>query len=436
MRRSRKIAAAMAAAMVMTALAGCGAGQTTQTTKAAESKAEATTQADTAAQADTTAAGNTYEGRTLTLLLTYSKEKTVLYECLDEFTKKTGIQLDIQYMPLGDLRKQVNIMVTGNSLPDVIDVDNVDTYTYAKMGILQDITDKVNAELPVDQYYSDVLSMSNVDGKYYGLPFTSNNLCLYYNEDALKAAGIDTPPATWDELLADCAKLKEQGMYGFAASAGQNTDTPFHFFPFLWQEGGASGEETDLGSEQSVAALNFYKKLIDEGYMPKEVATYNAADIANQFSAGKIAMMIDGPWRLNGVKKDAGFQFNIAELPAGKAGKASVLGGHNFAVVKNDNADISWEFVKFMNSPEIMAKYSEAENYIPARKDVAESSKYFNDGPIHAFIDMAASAKMKPCNNFSKVNDIMVEMVQSVVIGQKTPEQAAKDAGAAQAALK
>ena len=34
-----------------------------------------------------------YAGRTLKLLLTYSKEKTVLYECLDEFTEKTGIDL-------------------------------------------------------------------------------------------------------------------------------------------------------------------------------------------------------------------------------------------------------------------------------------------------------------------------------------------------------
>ncbi len=423
----------MAASMVLGALSGCGSSQNPQTAPASK---EAESSTETTAQAEGTSAAQSYEGRTLKLLLTYSKEKTVLYECLDEFTKTTGIQLDIQYMPLGDLRKQVNIMVTGNSLPDVIDVDNVDTYTYAKMGILQDITDKVESELPVEQYYSDVLSMSKVDGKYYGLPFTSNNLCLYYNVDALKAAGIDNPPATWDELLDACAKLKEQGLYGFAASAGQNTDTPFHFLPFLWQEGGASGEETDLASEQSAAALSFYKKLIDEGYMPKEVATYNAADIANQFSAGKIAMMIDGPWRLNGVKKDAGFEFNIAELPAGKAGKASVLGGHNFAVVKNDNADISWEFVKFMNSPEIMAKYSEAENYIPSRKDVAEGSQYFSEGPIHAFIDMAANAKMKPCSNFSKINDIMVEMVQSVVIGQKTPEAAAADAGAAQAALK
>lgn len=441
MKKTTKIAAAMmAAAMTAGLLAGCGSSNeptsAAPTTQAASEAGGEAADADSAADIEGEAPAASYEGRTLKLLLTYSKEKTVLYECLDEFTAQTGIALDIQYMPLGDMRKQVNIMVTGNSLPDVMDVDNTDTYAYAKMGILQDITDKVEAELPVDQYYPDVLSMSKVDGKYYGLPFTSNNLCLYYNADALAAAGIEAPPATWDELLAACAALKEQGMLGFAASAGQNTDTPFHYFPFLWQAGGASGEDTDLGSEQSLAALTFYKTLIDEGYMPKEVATYNAADIANQFSAGNIAMMVDGPWRLNGVKNDAGFEFGIAELPAGEGGKASVLGGHNFAVVANDNADISWEFVKFMNSPEIMAKYSEAENYIPARRDVAEASEYFSAEPIHAFIEMAANAKMKPCDNFSKVNDIMVEMVQSVVIGQKTPQEAVQDAADAQAALK
>lgn len=377
-----------------------------------------------------------YKGRTLKLLLTYSKEKTVLYECLDEFTEKTGIELDIQYMPLGDMRKQINIMVTGNSLPDVLDVDTTDTYTYAKMGILADITDKVTTELDTDKYFQDVLSFSQVDGKYYGLPFTSNNLCLYYNQELFEKAGIEAPPTTWEELKEDCAKLKEIGVYGFAASAGQNTDTPFHFMPFVWQAGGKSGEEFDTGSEGAQKALTFYKELLDAGYMPKEIASYNAADISNQFTAGNIAMMIDGPWRLASVTKDAGFEFNTAILPAGEGGVASVLGGHNFAVVDNDNIDISWEFIKFMNSPEIMEKYSVAENYIPSRQDVATKSDYFKSGPISTFATMAADAKIKPAENFSKLNDIMIEEVQAVVIGNKTPEQAAKDAGAAQAALK
>lgn len=377
-----------------------------------------------------------FAGKTLKVLLTYSKEKTVLYECLDEFSEKTGIGLDIQYMPLGDIRKQINIMVTGNSLPDVMDVDGTDTYAYAKMGILADITDKVTGELDTSQYYEDVLSFSEMDGAYYGLPFTSSNLCLYYNEDLLNEAGIENPPTTWDELKEDCAKLKELGVYGFAASAGQNTDTPFHFMPFLWQAGGESGEETDLGSEAAQKALTFYKELLDEGYMPKEIASYNAADIANQFTAGNIAMMIDGTWRLASVEKDADFTFNTAVLPAGDGGTASILGGHNFAVVDNDNVDMSWEFIKFMNSPEIMAKYSQAENYIPARRDVAENTEYFQNGPISNFITMAANAKRKPIENFSKLNDIMIEEVQSVVIGSKTPEQSAQDAGAAQNALK
>ena len=377
-----------------------------------------------------------YAGRTLKLLLTYSKEKTVLYECLDEFTEKTGIDLDIQYMPLGDMRKQINIMVTGDSRPDVLDVDTTDTYAYSKMGILADITDKVTSEIDTSKYYQDALSFSMVDGKYYGLPFTSNNLCLYYNADLLKKAGIENPPSTWDELKEDCAKLKDIGVYGFAASAGQNTDTPFHFMPFIWQAGGESGEKTDIGSDAAKKALTFYQELIDAGYMPKEVATYNAADIANQFTAGNIAMMIDGPWRLNGVTADADFEFNTAVLPAGEGGTASILGGHNFAVIDNDNVDISWEFIKYMNSPEVMAKYSEAENYIPARQDVAENTEYFQSGPISTFVTMAADAKMKPVENFSKLNDIMVEEVQSVVIGSKTPEQSVADAGDAQKALK
>ncbi|QQO09174.1 ABC transporter substrate-binding protein [Breznakiella homolactica] len=375
--------------------------------------------------------------KTLNVVLSYSKEKTVLYECLDQFTKETGIALNIQYMPLSDVRKQINIMVAGNSLPDVIDVDGTDTYTYAKMGILADITGRVTSELETDKFYDDVMSFSRVDGRYYGLPFTSNNVCLYYNKELLSRAGVAKVPETWDELLAACERIKNNtSAYGFAVSAGQNTDTPFHFFPVYYQAGGGTGDTIKLDSPEAIRALNYYRTLLDRGYMPVEVATYNAADIANQFAAGNIAMMFDGPWRLASVQRDAGFEFGIAELPAGPAGKASVLGGHNWVVVDNENVNASWEFIKFMNRPDIMAKYSEAENYIPARKDVAESSAYFSRAPINTFITMAANAKAKPVMAFSKLNDIMTEMVQSVVIGTRTPEQATRAAGNAYEAAK
>ena len=146
---------------------GCGA-------KSDGGKDQAAVQEEKGREESTEQAAASQNGgdQKITLLLTYPKEKAVLYQCIEDFTAETGIQVEIQYMPLADSRKQINIMVASDSLPDVMDVDNTDTATYAKMGILADITDHVNSELELDQYYSSILGQNQYEGRYYG--------CLLY----------------------------------------------------------------------------------------------------------------------------------------------------------------------------------------------------------------------------------------------------------------
>lgn len=411
------------AATIAGIVTGCG------TSAATDKMSEATNAAESKEKSETGSDG----AKKISLLLTYPKEKQVLYQCIEDFTKETGIEVEIQYMPLADSRKQINIMVASDSLPDVMDVDNTDTATYAKMGILADITSRVEAEIDVDQYYKSALGQSVYDGKYYGLPFTSNNLCLYYNKDLFKQAGIDNAPATTDEILSACEKLAAIGVNGFGVAGSQTTDTSFQMWPFIW----SFGSDVDkINSEKTVNMLNFYKQLVDNKYMSTEVVNYNSGDNANQFIAGKTAMIVDGPWRLNAIKADASFEFGVAKIPEGAAGFKTVLGGHNFAISNNDNVDASWEFVKYMNQPEVMEKYSEAENYIPARKDVAAASEYFSKEPIKTFVEMEDYAIAMPVENYNKISDCIIEMLQSVILGAKTPEDGAKDAGAAIDALK
>ena len=65
------------------------------------------------------------------LIINIFKGKTVLTNNR-RFHKETGIEVEIQYMPLEESRKQINVMVASDSLPDVMDVDNTDTAAYAK----------------------------------------------------------------------------------------------------------------------------------------------------------------------------------------------------------------------------------------------------------------------------------------------------------------
>ena len=61
-------------------------------------------------------------------------------------------------------------------------------------------------------------SAKDADGRIYGLPNNSNCLALLCNMDILKAAGVENPPTTWEELREVCEKTTnpDEGVYGLA----------------------------------------------------------------------------------------------------------------------------------------------------------------------------------------------------------------------------
>ena len=63
--------------------------------------------------------------------------------------------------------------------------------------------------------------MYQVDGKQYGIPFDLGMVGFWYNKDLFAQAGITTPPATWDEFLADIDKLKDAGITPIAVGGSR-----------------------------------------------------------------------------------------------------------------------------------------------------------------------------------------------------------------------
>mgnify|MGYP001079071154 CR=1 FL=1 len=154
--KSKRLLSMFLSVAVITGLAvGCGsANPETSTEISQETSPEVSSEIKTEEIEST--------GEKISLLLTYSEEKKVLYQCIEDFTKETGIEVEIQYMPLEDSRKQISVMVASGSLPDVMDIDNTDTQTYTEMGILADLTERVEAEIETGQYYEGVLESQKV----------------------------------------------------------------------------------------------------------------------------------------------------------------------------------------------------------------------------------------------------------------------------------
>jgi multiple sugar transport system substrate-binding protein len=353
------------------------------------------------------------------------KHQETLARICSDFNKSQGkIEVVTKYIPFADFKKQLSIGAAASELPDIVIIDNPDHASYSGMGIFADITDKLASWPDLKQYFDGPLNSCKLNGRLYGIPFGSNCLSLYYNEDMLKAAGVK-PPKTWDELKSVALKTTKGNVHGFGISAVQNEEGTFGFLCWLWGSGNTSFQINNAGG---IKALSLMRDLAKSGAMPKEVINWTQGDTMNQFISGNLAMMVNGPWQVPTMRQQAPkLKWNVVQLPVGNK-PASDLGGENFGVVKGDKVDEAVAFLKFAASPAEMKTYINDFGYIASRKDVAATQ--FTDDPVmKVFSAQMASAQPRgPHPRWPEISDALSLAMNESLTGIATPEAAAAKA--------
>jgi len=353
---------------------------------------------------------------------------------------QTDYALKIRNLAFTDFNQQVTTAIAAGDTPDLMIVDNPDHARYAAAGALADITSYVKTWGQGDQFLAGPWNSTMYEGKNFGIPLGSNTVVLWINTDMAKAAGLDVakPPKTWDEYETWAGKMtdKAKGVYGTAMLAKKDETGTFLFLPWVLQNG---GDLSTLDSADSIAALAFWTKLVEEGYAPKSAITDGFAEIYQQFTTGKAAMMISGTWNYATIKKDAPkLNWMVAELPFTKKAAAS-LGGENWAMfAASKQQDGAWAFLKFVVDPKYGTKLTDCMGYIPSRKDVIKTvaDKSKDDPTMQVFLkQMESAAPRGPLANWSEVSAFIQGAIQEALSGQKTPEKAMKDAAAQVAPL-
>jgi len=355
---------------------------------------------------------------------TVKHQETLARVCQDFNSSQSTIKVVTKYIPFADFKKQLSIGAAASELPDIVIIDNPDHASYSAMGIFADITDKLASWPDLKQYFEGPLNSCKLNGRLYGIPFGSNCLSLYYNEDMLKAAGVK-PPKTWDELKSAAVKTTKGNVHGFGISSVQNEEGTFGFLCFLWGSGNTSFQ---INNANGIRALSLVRDLVKSGAMPKEVINWTQGDVMNQFISGNLAMMVNGPWQVPTMREQAPtLAWNVVQLPVG-AKPASDLGGENFGVVKGDKVDEALAFLKFVASPAEMKSYINDFGYIASRKDVA-ATQFTNDPVMKVFAAQMASAKPRgPHPRWPEISDALSLAMNESITGIAAPDAAAAKA--------
>lgn len=328
----------------------------------------------------------------------------------------------------GDLAKSIVQGGVGGAVPDLAVVDVVDNQNFAALGLVKDLTETEGSRS--NEFHPGPWTSTQMDGKTYGLPLNSNNLGLYYNKALLDEAGVAVP-TTWEELSAAAKATANGDVSGLAISAVKNEQGTFQFLPFVWQTGGDLEDYATSGAE----ALSFLKGMIDEGSVSSAVTNYSQEDARTQFTAGKVAMMMNGPWELQNLA-DVPFEWGVAPLPKGKEA-ATGLGGENVVVLQEGKqADAAVKLAEFLTSAEGAKIYCDESGQLSARPDLAGKLKLSSDDKLKVFEDQLAVAHARAYGKqYAKVSEAVQLSMQEALTGASTPEEAAKKAAGTIAAL-
>ncbi|MEC5215255.1 maltose/maltodextrin transport system substrate-binding protein [Actimicrobium sp. GrIS 1.19] len=258
----------------------------------------------------------------------------------EEFTKKTGIQVVVEHPE--DAPTKFQQAAAAGKGPDIWIWPHDRLGEWIAGGLLQSIEPSKAVHDGIDPLAWKAFT---VGGKTWGYPLSIEAVALIYNKDLVK-----TPPKTFEEILALDKKLSADGK---KAILWDYTNTYFTW-PMLAAGGGyafnlkADGNydatKTGVNNAGAIAGADMLLKLVKSDAMPKG-AGYS--DMEAGFNQGKIAMMINGPWAWDNVRKSK-INFGVAPIPT-VGGKTAVpfVGVLGAMISKaSPNKDVATEFLE------------------------------------------------------------------------------------------
>ncbi|UDL93392.1 sugar ABC transporter substrate-binding protein [Lichenihabitans sp. PAMC28606] len=323
-----------------------------------------------------------YSGQSITVLLppwgTLPKDMT------DRFTAQTGIALDMQTLGWDDIRtKIVTSTLAGTAPADVTEVDWSWVGQFGAAGWYEPLDGMVDAslrkDLPTDKIFT-------YDGKLIAVPYNNDYRVLIVNQEQMKKAGIDKPPATMDELLTDAKAVKAKAgvtyPIGLPMSATEGSATAWYlltkaFNGELFDKDGKALFTTP--DSAGYKALAFEAEALKAGLIDPASTGLKDVDIQELFKGGQITFDLAG-WAgnlalYNDKDKSKVAGQAIAALMPNVTGKSRTFGlpGAVGIPKASTHKQAAAAFINWLLQPENQAECYTALGNLPTRTSVLTS---------------------------------------------------------------
>ncbi len=312
-----------------------------------------------------------------------------------EFKAKTGADITFEtYASSSEEQTKLQTSMVSSDGPDVYQLGTTFTpVAYATRGfqVLSDADwQKIGGR---DRFVPQSLGISGPDPQHQiGVPLSTRPYGMVYNTAMFQAAGITSPPKTWDEFVADAQRLTnpDSGVYGTSLAYAD----PFSPWKYIWMFALQSGgrllsddfKKAELDSPQVNAAAKSFLDLLTKDHIadPKAVG-WKDTDALAAFANGKAAMLpMIAPTVVPTLEKSAvKGQYAFAPMPLVPPGATSrppggqpagsIVSGDDVAVASyTKNKDLALDYINLVTSPEEQSFYAQTIGDLPANAQAAQ----------------------------------------------------------------
>jgi len=285
-------------------------------------------------------------------------------------------------------------------------------------------------------YYPNIVDTVTFDNNQWGVPIAFSTKALYWNKDLFKQAGLDPekPPKTWAEEIEYAKAIKEKtGIAGYGLPAKTFDNTMHQFMHWVYTNNGKviDGDKIVVDSPEVLAALQAYKDITP--YSVEGATAYEQNEIRAIFLDGKVGMIQAGSGAATRLKETK-VNWGVAPLPLGPSakGEGTLLITDSLAIFKGSGVEEkAIEFAKFITSPGPQGEYElqGGAGLTPLRPSPMVDEFVKKDPYWKPFIDGITYGGPEPLfTDYKGFQNVIIEMVQSVVTGKAEPADALKKA--------
>ncbi len=373
-------------------------------------------------------------------------------ELAKKYEEKTGIKVEFElYAPSDAYSQKIRAAAQAGTLPDVFGVlgEKRDFAAFIKAGHVLDLTSYMDQDnsLWKKKFFEKALAVNEFTegNKYdvkpgiYGVPLDIMTIQMVYNKELFKELGLNPnkPPVTFQEFLDIGKKIKQANKQGMVSGWGEMwmIDCLANNYAF-----NIMGKDKVLATIRGevpytdpdwIKVISLFKDMQDSGVLYNGIVTMINKTAEQLFANGRAVLAFNGSWCVNVYKgMNPNLDYGVM-LPPKVSEKypMSIWGGAGSSFMINANSKIKDEAIKFLqwlSDKDQQVYLSEATNNLPANKESAAKIpavlKQFASG-----IEFSTHPSVWGVSEFSPVIEAFDKGIQSVIIGEKTPEQVASE---------